>query len=356
MTAGIPLTLSSLGQAYASGTSPEQIIDQVYARIDEVADPGIFLCLFEKEQVLEQARNLGPFDPGRPLWGVPFVIKDNIDVAGQPTTAGCPDFAYVPETTAFVVQRLQDAGALLVGKTNLDQFATGLVGVRTPYGAPLNALDPDIVPGGSSGGSGVAVAHGIASFSLGTDTAGSGRVPAALNNIVGLKPTLGALSASGVVPACRTVDTLSIFALTVSDAYAAYRVAAVFDPVDSYARDIAAPHMVAPPTSPTIGIPSPDSIRFEGDDAQAQSFADTVATLTANGTTIAEIDFTPLYEIAQMLYFGAWVAERYVATESLMENNPDALFPVTHKIIGSAVGKTAAHAFKDFYKLKNLIA
>ncbi|MEM9307481.1 MAG: allophanate hydrolase [Pseudomonadota bacterium] len=356
MTAGIPLTLPSLRQAYCDGTAPEEIIDQVYSRIAQVADPCIFLCLFPKEQVLSQTKALGAYDPERPLWGVPFVIKDNIDVAGHPTTAACPDFSYVPDDTAVVVRHLQAAGAVLIGKTNLDQFATGLVGVRTPYGAPKNALDPQIVPGGSSGGSGVAVAHGIATFSLGTDTAGSGRVPAALNNIVGLKPTLGSLSATGIVPACRTLDTISIFALTVSDAYEVFAAAAVYDPADSYARDIATPALVAPPRATKIGIPSQDSIRFEGDKVQARSFADTIAALKDDGATLSEIDFTPLYEIAQMLYFGSWVAERYVATESLMDTNPEALLPVTRKIIGSAIGKSAAETFKDFYKLKDLIA
>ena len=356
MSGAIPLTLPSLRKAYSEGIDPADIIEQVYARIEDVADPNIFLCLFSKEQVLSDAKALGPYDPDRPLWGVPFVIKDNIDVAGQPTTAACPEFTYVAKDTAFVVRQLQAAGALLIGKTNLDQFATGLVGVRTPYGAPKNAIDPSIVPGGSSGGSGVAVAHGIATFSLGTDTAGSGRVPAALNNIVGLKPTLGSLSASGLVPACRTLDTISVFALTVTDAYEAFAAAVRYDPSDSYARDVATPALVAPPKAPKIGIPSQSSIRFEGDAEQAQSFTDAVATLKAEGATIVEIDFTPLYEIAQMLYFGAWVAERYVATQSLMDKKPEALFPVTRKIIGSAIGKTAADTFKDFYKLKDLIA
>lgn len=228
------------------------------------------------------------------------------------------------------------------------------MGVRTPYGAPKNALDPAIVPGGSSGGSGVAVAHGIASFALGTDTAGSGRVPAALNNIVGLKPTLGALSATGVVPACRTLDTISVFAMTVADAYAAYAIAAVHDPADSFARKVATPELVAPRSDLTIGVPSGASIRFEGDEAQAASFAATVAELTASGAEIFEVDFTPLYEIAEMLYFGPWVAERFVATESLMTGNPDALFPVTRKIIGSAEGKTAADTFKGIYKVREL--
>ncbi|MEO0916443.1 MAG: allophanate hydrolase [Pseudomonadota bacterium] len=350
----IPLTFASLRQAYSGGTSPAQIVRQVYARIEQVADPNIFLCLFPKEDLLAEAAALGTYDAANPLWGVPFVIKDNIDVAGKPTTAACPEFAYVPEDTAFVVQRLQEAGALLIGKTNLDQFATGLVGVRTPYGAPKNALDLEIVPGGSSAGSGVAVAHGIVSFSLGTDTAGSGRVPAALNNIVGLKPTLGALSASGVVPACRTLDTVSVFALTVEDAYQAYSVAAAYDPADSYARRVSTPALVAAPTKFKIGIPSANSIRFEGDEVQAASFAETVDALTSSGAEITEIDFAPLYEIAEMLYFGPWVAERFVATESLMTGNPDAMFPVTRKIIGSAEGKTAADTFKGFYRVKDL--
>lgn len=350
----IPLTFASLRRAYSNNTTPTDIIEQVYARIDEVADPCIFLCLFPKNDLLTEAAALGAYDETKPLWGVPFVIKDNIDVAGKPTTAACPEFAYVPENTAFVVQHLQEAGALLIGKTNLDQFATGLVGVRTPYGAPKNALDPEIVPGGSSAGSGVAVAHGIASFSLGSDTAGSGRIPAALNNIVGLKPTLGALSATGLVPACRTLDTISVFALTVADAYEAYAAAAVYDPTDCYARDVSTPALVAPPADLKIGIPSAGSIRFEGDDAQAASFAAAVDALKASGAEIAEIDFAPLYEIAEMLYFGPWVAERFVATESLITTKPDALFPVTRKIIGSAEGKTAADTFKGFYKLKEL--
>lgn len=355
MSGLIPLTLPSLRQAYSGGVTPSEVINQVYRRIEEVADPGIFLCLFAKERLLAEAEALGAYDPDRPLWGVPFVIKDNIDVAGQPTTAACPDFTYVPEQTAFVVSKLQAAGALLIGKTNLDQFATGLIGVRTPYGAPKNSLDADIVPGGSSGGSAVAVAHGIASFSLGTDTAGSGRVPAALNNIVGLKPTLGALSSSGVVPACRTLDTVSVFALTVSDAYTAFAAAAAFDAADDYSRTFDTPPLVKANTALTVGIPSAASIRFEGDEAQAESFAQSIAALKEGGATIKEIDFSPLFDIAQMLYFGSWVAERYVATETLMTTNPDALFPVTKKIIASAVGRTAADTFKDFYQLQRLI-
>ncbi|MEO1308992.1 MAG: amidase family protein, partial [Pseudomonadota bacterium] len=275
--------------------SPVAVVDQVFDRIAEVNDPGIFITLFAREDVCEAARALGPYDAGKSLWGVPFVIKDNIDVAGIHTTAGCPDFAYVATETAVVVKNLLAAGAILVGKTNLDQFATGLVGVRTPYGAPKNALDPEIVPGGSSGGSGVAVAHGIAAFSLGTDTAGSGRVPAALNNIVGLKPTLGALSATGLVPACRTLDTISIFALTVEDAYAAYGAAASYDPADSYSRDVEVKALCKPANTPVLGIPSPESIKFEGDTAQAHAFNDVVKALRNSGAEIRELDFGAFY-------------------------------------------------------------
>lgn len=351
----IPLTMETLRAAYSKGTSPVEVVAQVFERIDEIADRGIFITLFDRDTVEAAARRLGKFDPDRPLWGVPFAIKDNIDVAGEITTAGCPDFAYEAEATATVVQNLLDAGALLVGKTNLDQFATGLVGVRTPYGAPLNAIDPEIVPGGSSGGSGVAVGHGIVSFALGTDTAGSGRVPAALNNIVGLKPTLGTLSATGLVPACRTLDTISVFALTVSDAYAAFGVAASYDVEDSYSRAIEVPPLEHPSAAPVIGIPSKDSIRFEGDAVQEASFAAVIRTLEDQGAQIREIDFSALYDVAEMLYYGPWVAERYAATESLMTTNPDALFPVTRKIISGAEGMSAVDAFKGFYRLKDLI-
>lgn len=355
MSQKIELTIASLRSAYAQGTKPEEIIEQVYSRIDEIGDTGIFLCLFPKEELRATAARLGEFNPDLPLWGIPFVIKDNIDVAGKPTTAACPDFTYLPDQTAFVVKRLQAAGALLLGKTNLDQFATGLVGMRTPYGAPKNTFDPDIVPGGSSSGSAVAVAHGMASFSLGTDTAGSGRVPAALNNIVGLKPTLGALSSTGVVPACRSLDTVSIFALTVADAYEVFSVAAEYDAADPFSKKIATPNLVQHDHRPKIGIPSRNSIRFEGDTAQAENFSSTIERLETQGAEITEIDFKPFYEIAEMLYFGPWVAERYVATESLISANPDALLPLTRKIIASAEGFSAADTFKGFYKLQDLM-
>lgn len=351
----VPLTIPALHAAYAEGLSPVAIVEQVFARIDEVADPNIFLCLFDKAEVIAAAEALGPFDPSKPLWGVPFAAKDNIDAAGKPTTAACPAYAYEAEEDAFVVAQLKAAGALLIGKTNLDQFATGLVGVRTPFGAPKNSVDPEIVPGGSSGGSGVAVGHGIVTFSLGTDTAGSGRVPAALNNIVGLKPSLGALSATGLVPACRTLDTISIFALTVDDAYAAFQAATVFDPADSYSRAFDMPDLTKWSGKTKIAIPSAESIQFMGDDVQEASFYATVEMLKSAGAEISEIDFSPLYAVAEMLYYGAWVAERYVVIEDLLKSDPDAIFPVTKKIISLAEDLSAADAFRGIYKLKDLI-
>ena len=351
---GIALTIPALQAAYEAGTPIAKVISQIYDRIAAVGDPAIFITLIPQVEVLNEALALGPYDPARPLWGVPFVVKDNIDVAGCATTVACPAFAYLAQEDAFVVARLRAAGALCIGKTNLDQFATGLVGVRSPYGVPLNALDPTIVPGGSSAGSAVAVAQGIVTFALGTDTAGSGRVPAALNNIVGLKPTLGALSASGVVPACRSIETVSIFGLTVQDAWRAYQVACVYDPADAYARPCAAPDLTPAPPVLKVGIPSPDSIKFFGDAVQSASFDAAVSLLQDFGAVISEVDFAPLYAVAAMLYDGAWVAERYTVIEDLLKSDPEAILPVTRKIICKAEVLSAADAFRGMYRLKDL--
>lgn len=350
----LPFTINALREAYAAGTRPADIIDEIFNRLDAVGDPGIFIHLREREKLLAEAEALGAYDPALPLWGIPFAAKDNIDVGGIETTAGCPAYAYTPDQDAFVIAQLRAAGALVIGKTNLDQFATGLVGVRTPYGAPLNAVDPEIVPGGSSGGSGVIVGHGIVTFSLGTDTAGSGRVPAALNNIVGLKPTLGALSASGVVPACRTLDTVSIFALTVDDAYAAFAVARGYDEADAYSKPLAHEELTEPKKPLQVGIPDAGSIEFFGDTVQQAAFERDVALLEASGATIEPINFEPLYAIARMLYEGAWVAERYTVIADLLASNPDAVYPVTRQIITHAEGMSAADAFNGIYRLAEL--
>ncbi|MEM1384650.1 MAG: allophanate hydrolase [Pseudomonadota bacterium] len=354
MLSKLPFTLDALRAAYAEGTRPEDVIDEVFARLDAVNDPGIFIHRRDRADVRAEAEALGAYDPDRPLWGIPFAAKDNIDVAGIETTAGCPAYAYTPDADAFVIARLRAAGALLIGKTNLDQFATGLVGVRTPYGAPLNAVDPEIVPGGSSGGSGVIVGHGAVTFALGTDTAGSGRVPAALNNVVGLKPTLGALSSTGVVPACRTLDTVSIFALTVDDAYAAFAVARGYDPADSYSKPLVHQPLAAPPKVLRVGIPDAASVEFFGDQAQEAAFNRDVAILKTHGAEIVPLNFEPLFTIAQLLYQGTWVAERYTVIEDLLAQDLDAVHPVTREIITAAEGMSAADAFRAFYRLADL--
>lgn len=350
----LPFTLSSLREAYAAGLRPEQMIDEVFRRIERADDPGIFIHVADRSALHAEAEALGAYDPARPLWGIPFAVKDNIDVAGSPTTAACPAFAYDATKDAFVVARLREAGALVVGKTNLDQFATGLVGVRTPYPIPRNAVNPAIVPGGSSSGSAVAVAHGIVTFALGTDTAGSGRVPAGLNNIVGLKPSLGALSATGMLPACKTLDTISIFALTVDDAYDVFRLAAAYDPVDPYARVIEAALLGPAPPHLRIGVPNRKSLIVDGDKAQVASFQATVAALEEAGAHIVEIDFKPFFAVAQMLYEGAWIAERAVAMEPLFSDQPDAIHPVTRKIVEPAKSLSAEDAFRGIYRLSEL--
>ncbi len=354
MTKDTALTLDALCDAYDTGATPPDIVREVYRRIDAVGDPAIFIHLRPMEDVIAEAEALPARSDGQPLWGVPFVAKDNIDVAGVPTTAACPAYAYTPDRDAFVIAKLRAAGALVIGKTNLDQFATGLVGVRSPYGVPKNAIDPDIVPGGSSSGSGVAVGHGFVTFSLGTDTAGSGRVPAALNNIVGLKPSLGALSATGVVPACRTLDTISIFAGNVRDAFAAFHVACAEDTKDAYSKTISAGQLTAAPPSFKVGVPDMASRIFFGDTVQATSFEANLKRLTAQGAEIIELDFSPLYAVAEMLYDGAWVAERYTVVEDLMRTTPDAMHPTTAKIIGAAESLSAADAFRGIYRLKDL--
>lgn len=353
----LPFDLGALHAAYAKGLPLGTVVAEVFRRLAGVDDPGIFIHLAAESEVLAAAATLGPFDPeAKPLWGIPFAVKDNIDVAGMPTTAACPEFTYTPTQDATVVALLRAAGALVIGKTNLDQFATGLVGVRTPYPVPRNALDPAIVPGGSSSGSAVVVAHGIVSFALGTDTAGSGRVPAALNGIVGLKPSLGALSTTGVVPACRTLDTVSVFALTVPDAYRVFRIAARLDDTDAYSRALPAPALAAAPPTFRVGIPDPNSIAFFGDEVQQRAFEADVETLAALGADIIPVDFTPFYKVAQLLYDGAWVAERYAAIADFLTAQPEAVHPVTRGIIESATKFSAADGFRGMYRLQELKA
>ena len=309
----------------------------------------IWISLVPRDVALERTASA----PRGPLFGIPFGVKDNIDVAGLETTCACPDFAYTPERSATAVERLEAAGAIVIGKTNLDQFATGLVGTRSPYGIPESAFEPGYISGGSSSGSAVAVARGLVSFALGTDTAGSGRVPAAFNNIVGLKPTKGLISARGVVPACKTQDTVSIFALTVADAAAAFDVAAAFDAEDDYART--AERRVAPSTSrSTLRIGVPDTPEFFGDTANAELYAQVIARAQALGADVVPFDFTAFQNTAKLLYQGPWVAERLAAVKEFARNRPDAIHDVVRSIVLSAETISAAETFEGMYRLARL--
>jgi allophanate hydrolase len=349
------LTISAILAAHAAGGSIAETIEATYARIVAHDDAALFITLRPKQDALAIAAALqAAGSTGKPLFGVPFVVKDNIDVAGLPTTAACPAFLYTPERSAFVVARLEAAGAIVIGKTNLDQFATGLVGLRSPYGAPRNALRADLIPGGSSAGSATAVGAGLVPFSLGTDTAGSGRVPAALNGIVGLKPTLGALSMTGVAPACRTLDTVSIFALDVADAYLAYGVAAGYDAADPWSRALPAPALSRAPEHVRVGVPRSAQLKFFGDDHAREAFARDVAGLAARGATLVDCDLEPFFAVARLLYEGPWVAERYAATLPLIATDPQALHPVTRAIIEGARKFDAVAAFEATYELAAL--
>jgi allophanate hydrolase len=348
-------TIATLLAAHAAGKALTATIDETYDRIERHNDPALFIAMRARREavaIAERVQSAGP--ENKPLYGVPFVVKDNIDVLGLPTTAGCPAFAYEPRRSAFVVEKLEQEGAIVIGKTNLDQFATGLVGVRSPYGVPRNALRLGLIPGGSSSGSATAVGAGLVPFSLGTDTAGSGRVPAALNGIVGLKPSLGALSATGVVPACRTLDTISVFALNVPDAFAVFQRAFGFDPRDAYSRSFASPSLSAAPNGVRLGAPRPDQRKFFGDAEAEAAFSRDLQAIESLGARVVEFDFEPFGEVARLLYEGPWVAERFAATKPLIESNPDALHPVTRAIIEGARKFDAVAAFEAFYRLAYL--
>jgi allophanate hydrolase len=349
-------TVASIVAAHRAGTlTPEQTVARSYARIRAHGDDAVFISLRDEADALAEARAMAASgDTARPLYGVPVAVKDNIDVAGLPTTAACPAFRYEPVRDATAVARLRAAGAIVIGKTNLDQFATGLVGVRSPYGVPKNPLNSKLVPGGSSSGSAVAVAAGLVPLALGTDTAGSGRVPAGLNNIVGLKPSLGLVSTFGVVPACRTLDCVSVFAFTVDDAWAALAAMAGQDAADPYSRRRPLGEPGAMPTDAKLGVPVRGQRLFFGDHVFETHYDAALDQLARLGADIVEIDIEPFYETARLLYEGPWVAERYIAVRSLIESAPDALHPVTREIIQGGRRSSAIDAFAAFYKLEEL--
>jgi allophanate hydrolase len=327
----------------------------LYDRLESAALNPVWISLVPRESAVARARNLEN-RPGLPLAGMTFAVKDNIDVAGLPTTAGCPAYAYTPALSATVVRRLEDAGAILVGKTNMDQFATGLVGTRSPFGACSSVFDERYISGGSSSGSAVAVAKGLVTFSLGTDTAGSGRVPAAFNNLIGLKPTRGLLSTAGVVPACRTLDCVSIFGCTCHDAHQVWRASSGFDSSDPFSRAPRPGENAAPwlDTPFRFGVPPPDQLEFFGDAEAPALYAEAMRKVERLGGQRIEIDFSIFRAAADLLYQGPWVAERLAAIQSFLKNHSDEMNPVVRGIIAGGDRYTAVQAFEAEYRLRDL--
>ncbi len=342
------MTIPEIQQRYADGDTPSMLIAEICLKLKGWNDPAMFIHLPEDDELLELAATVESMPRDLPLWGIPFAVKDNIDVAGWPTTAACPEFSYVAEIDSEVVRLLREAGAIPIGKTNLDQFATGLVGTRSPHGIPRNAVAAGYLPGGSSSGSASAVAAGLCAFSLGTDTAGSGRVPAAFQELVGWKPTRGLLSGRGVVPACRSLDCVSVFARSAADAALISEVAGVFDPLDAFARPVESTGNI--PAAFRFGVAS--ALDFSGDPDTPGLFEAAVEKLESLGGTAVEIDLTIFTEAAKLLYEGPWVAERWAAVGDFVENHPDAVFPVTRKIIESSKHWDAATTFKAQYQLR----
>ncbi|CAB3767145.1 allophanate hydrolase [Paraburkholderia solisilvae] len=363
-TASPPLTIASLRARYRGRSlTPAQLVDMIAARTVGDDPHRVWIRALTRDEMMHYVDALEGKGPDTlPLYGVPFAIKDNIDLAGVPTTAGCPAYAYTPQKSAAVVERLIAAGAIPVGKTNLDQFATGLSGQRSPHGACRNALDARYASGGSSSGSAVAVALGLAAFSLGTDTAGSGRVPAAFHGLVGLKPTKGVLSTLGVVPACKSLDCVSIFAQTAHDAQQVFDVARGIAAGDPYARAWTPPRarpLTQRDGAPTLrgvrfGVPRAAQLEFFGDTSYAQAFEAAQARLRDVGAQLVEIDFEPFLDAARLLYEGPFVAERLAAIRPFFEQHPDALHPVIRTIIGGAAKWSAADLFTAQDRLAEL--
>ncbi|WP_342307758.1 allophanate hydrolase [Pseudomonas fluorescens] len=352
MQSVIGWTLGEWHAAYRSGAMTPDRLLSLAAQYS--ADDSAWIARAQPEQLAMQLAQLndrldavgGDIDK-LPLYGVPFAIKDNIDAAGWDTTAACPEFAYSPTSDATVVAKLRAAGAILMGKTNLDQFATGLVGTRSPYGAVGNSFNADYVSGGSSSGSASVVARGLVAFALGTDTAGSGRVPAGFNNIVGLKPTKGRFSNTGLVSACRTLDCISVFALTVEDAAAVAQLAQGYDASDAYSRSN--PYTAPVSVGASIKLAIPASLEFFGDTQNQAVFEQAVEHFKALGAVITEVDFSAFKALADQLYSGPWVAERTVALEGMLEHQPQAINPVVRGIVENGFQYSACDAYKAEY-------
>jgi allophanate hydrolase len=345
-------SISALLTALRTGlTTPTQLVDAVADRIEAGGDDGVWITTVDLAGLRERAAQLEADPAARelPLYGIPFAVKDSIDVAGLPTTCACPDFATVPSTTAPVVARLLTAGAVLVGKTNLDQFATGLNGTRSPYGIPANVHGGDLVPGGSSSGSALAVATGQVPIAIATDTAGSGRVPAALNGILGFKPSRGLLSTVGLVPACRSLDCMSLMATTVDDVRRVLDVTAAVDEGDPWSR----PRQRRTVLRPRIGLPPAADLDFLGDEPMRRAHTAARAALPEMGDVVP-VPIDPFLAAGELLYQGPWVAERLAEFDEFLTRSPGSVHPVVAGILESGRRWTAVDAFRAGYRLQEL--
>jgi allophanate hydrolase len=343
--------------------SPQELIPLLFRRIHASPDPNVFITLLDEAEVRARFKRIQ--DAARdkssarfPLFGIPFVVKDNIDVAGIPTTAACRDFLFTPQKSAHVVERLEAAGAILLGKTNLDQFATGLTGAASSYGPTRNPFNPDFISGGSSSGSAVAVARGFASFALGTDTAGSGRVPAAFNNLVGFKPSRGLISTCGVLPACRTLDCVALFANNINDAEELLQLTKGFDINDPFsrleARDLDLSILKRPVGHFRFGVPLPDQLEFYGDAAAQKLYVAAVGRLESIGGRRVELDIAPFLNAGRLLYEGPWVAERLAAVQSFHAKHPESFHPAIYTIMARAHAHPSVSVFEALYRLQEL--
>ncbi|MCC1495644.1 allophanate hydrolase [Alcanivorax sp. 1008] len=350
------MSVTELHHLYRQGTlTPRSLVAQLRPRIDAHADLNVWITLLDNRELKPILDRLDGHSPDTlPLFGIPFAVKDNIDLAGVPTTAACKGLDRLPTETATIVNRLVEAGAIPIGKTNMDQFATGLVGTRSPFGTTRNAFDPALISGGSSSGSAVAVALGEVTFALGTDTAGSGRVPAAFNNIIGIKPTRGRWSCHGIVPACRTLDCPSLFVIDPLDGA---RISAVLDgadPLDPYSRDGQCKAFNTDQLR--IGVPQSAQLKFFGSGEYEAAFQQTLNHWRELGASIIEIDYAPFVEAAALLYEGPWVTERWLAAEQTLEQRPETVLPVIAEIIGGGGARKAAEYFRAEYRLAALRA
>ena len=347
------LNIKNLKQKYINKEiTIDEVVSSIKTKIEEKKDHNIWIYTLSNEEIEVYKKALENKKPeDLPLYGIPFAIKDNIDLKDIPTTAGCPEYEYTPKDSAFVVSKLIEAGAIPIGKTNLDQFATGLVGTRSPYGECKNSINPEYISGGSSSGSAVSVALDMVSFSLGTDTAGSGRVPAAFNNLIGLKATKGVISTSGVVPACRSLDCVTVFTKGLDDVEAVFEVVNKYDKKDIYSREYI-PTKTKAKEKFTFAIPQKSQLKFFGDKGAQKLFFEAVEKFESLGGKAVEIDYEPFNESANLLYSGPWVTERYIAIKDTITKTPEVVEKTVRAIISGGDKIDAVNYFESEYTLK----